>query len=66
MIKKFDADAVDQMIEISSKPSLIKRMPFGKYKGIRTEEVPIDYLQWLSTTDLDEDMEFTVYHFLNK
>ena len=65
MIEKFGVYSIDRMIEISSKPSLIKRMPFGKHQGIKMEQVPMDYLQWLSKTDLDEDMEFTVNHFLN-
>jgi len=60
MIEKYGADAVEHMIEISSKPSLIKRMPFGKHRGIKMEDVPVDYLNWLSTTDLDEDLEYTV------
>ena len=52
------------MLEISSKPSLIKRMPFGKHQGVKMDEIPVDYQQWLSTTDLDEDMKFTVNHYL--
>ena len=64
MTEKFGDAVVDRMIEISSKPSLIKRIPFGKHQGIRMDEIPIDYLHWLSTTDLDEDMRFTVNHFL--
>jgi len=28
------------------------------------EEIPTDYLQWLSGTDLDEDMTYTVKHHL--
>lgn len=27
-------------------------------------EVPKDYLQWLSSTDLDEDLAYTVGHYL--
>ena len=48
------------MIRISSSPILIPRMPFGKHKGLLFSEVPPDYLEWLLTTELDEDMEFTV------
>jgi exodeoxyribonuclease X len=58
--------AIDRMIDISSKLSLIKRMPFGKHKGLKMEEVPSDYLQWLSTTELDEDLNYTVQHFLKE
>ncbi|MEE4603229.1 MAG: DUF3820 family protein, partial [Desulfobacteraceae bacterium] len=56
-------DPVAEMIRISNNPVLIPRMPFGKHKGMLFSEVPQDYLQWLSGTDLDEDMAYTVkYH----
>ena len=56
-------DPVREMINISSRPVLIPRMPFGKHKDSLFREVPRDYLEWLSGTDLDEDMEYTVkYH----
>jgi DNA polymerase III epsilon subunit-like protein len=53
-------DPVQEMIQISSNPVLIPRMPFGKHKGMLFSEVPRDYLEWLSTTELDEDMAYTV------
>jgi hypothetical protein len=31
---------------------------------MKLEDVPIDYLRWLSTTELDEDWRYTVAHFL--
>jgi exodeoxyribonuclease X len=63
-LKEFGEEPTDKMIEISMNPILIRRMPFGKHKGMKMEEVPVDYLQWLSTTDLDEDLEYTVRHYL--
>ena len=57
-------DPIQEMINISSNPVLMTRMPFGKHKGMLFSEVPTDYLQWLSTTELDEDMAYTVKHHL--
>jgi DNA polymerase III epsilon subunit-like protein len=57
-------DPVAEMIRISNNPVLIPRMPFGKHKGMLFSEVPQDYLQWLSGTELDEDMAFTVKKYL--
>jgi exodeoxyribonuclease X len=57
-------DPVPEMIEISNKPVLVPRMPFGKHKGLKMAEVPKDYLEWLSSTDLDEDLAYTVRHYL--
>jgi DNA polymerase III epsilon subunit-like protein len=60
----FEADAIDKMIELTNNPILLPRMPFGKHKGEKFEKVPVDYLQWLSGTDLDEDMAYTVKHHI--
>jgi DNA polymerase III epsilon subunit-like protein len=57
-------DTIAKMIELSSKPVLYRRMPFGKHKGLKMEEVPLDYLQWLSGTDLEEDLRYTIEQYL--
>ena len=59
-------DPVQEMINISNNPVLIARMPFGKHNGMLISEVPRDYLEWLSGTELDEDMAYTVKHYLVK
>ena len=53
-------DPVQEMINISSNPVLMARMPYGKHKGMLFSEVPADYLEWLSGTELDKDMAYTV------
>lgn len=67
---KFESNGVTditaEMIQISQSPVLMSRIPFGKHKGILFSEVPKDYLEWLSTTEIDEDLAFTVYHYLNR
>ena len=35
-----------------------------KHKDLKMAEVPKDYLQWLSSIDLEEDLEYTVLHYL--
>ncbi len=37
---------IDQMVEITHKPRLITKMPFGKYRGVALTELPIDYMRW--------------------
>ncbi len=59
-------DPVQEMIHISSNPVLIARMPYGKHRGVLFSEVPRDYLEWLSGTDLDEDMAYTVKKHLGR
>jgi hypothetical protein len=67
---KFESNAVAdikaRMIQISQSPVLVSRMPYGRYKSRHFADVPRDYLEWLSSTALDEDMAFTVNHYLNK
>ena len=57
-------DPVWEMIHIRNNPVLMPRMPFGKHKDMLFREVPADYLQWLSGTELDEDLAYTVKHHL--
>ena len=61
-----DADAVAQMLKISQEPVLVARMPFGKHKGQKMDQVPSDYLNWLKTTDIDEDLAYTVQYHLRR
>jgi exodeoxyribonuclease X len=63
-VEEFGDDAVAKIIAVSNKPVFYRRMPFGKHKGRKMEEVPADYLNWLAKTDLDEDLRSTVEHYL--
>ncbi|OGI95172.1 hypothetical protein A2917_00770 [Candidatus Nomurabacteria bacterium RIFCSPLOWO2_01_FULL_42_17] len=63
---------IEKMIEISSHPSLIRTLNFGKYKGKKVEEVlQIDrgWLEWLlrekeKSDQIDEDWIYTLRHYL--
>jgi DNA polymerase III epsilon subunit-like protein len=66
IVNEYGYNAINEMIEISKNPVQIKRMPFGKYKGKKIEEIPQDYLSWLSGTDIDSDMRYTVEQQLRK
>jgi len=61
-----EADAAAQMLKISREPVLVARMPFGKHKGQKMDQIPPDYLQWLLSTDLDEDLAYTARHYLSR
>jgi DNA polymerase III epsilon subunit-like protein len=61
---EFGDDTVSKMIEVSNKPVIYRKMPFGKHKGLKMEEVPLDYLQWLAGTDLEEDLKYTIERYL--
>lgn len=61
---------IAQMRDITSRPSLLHTMRFGKHKGKTFEQIAaIDqgYLRWaLANMDLDEDQEFTMKHYLER
>ena len=67
-------EVIEKMIEISSHPSLIRTLNFGKYKGKKVEEVlSIDrgWLEWLlrekeNSNQIDEDWIYTLKHYLEK
>jgi DNA polymerase III epsilon subunit-like protein len=67
-------EAVEKMMEISSHPSLIRTLNFGKYKGKKVEEVlQIDrgWMEWLlgekeKSDQIDEDWIYTLRHYLGK
>ncbi len=67
--------AIDQMIDISSQPALVKWFKFGKYKNDSIEEVAkkdIGYLDWLlkekrkANDPQDEDFIYTLEYWLSK
>lgn len=56
-----------EMRTISNSPSLMKAIRFGKHKGLSFEEIAkVDprYLRWLSSNSDDEDILFTIKHWL--
>jgi len=66
--------AIERMIDISSRPSLMSLFNFGKYNGKTVEEVSkMDrgYLEWMlgqkeQNADNEEDWIYTLKHYLGK
>jgi DNA polymerase III epsilon subunit-like protein len=53
--------------ELSLAPVLIKKFNFGKYKGHYLEEVATSdagYLRWMLEQDIDEDLQYSIEHYL--
>lgn len=58
-----------EMRAISNSPSLINAIRFGKHKGLTFAEIAkVDpgYLRWLASTSDDEDILFTIQHWLSR
>lgn len=47
LMRLLDQVAMDDLLLWTSEPRLFSRLTFGKHRGLKWEEVPGDYLQWL-------------------
>lgn len=67
-----EAQAIEKMIEVSSHPSLLRVINFGKYNGkeiAQIAKVDRGYLEWLlnqklESDQIDEDWIYTLRHYL--
>lgn len=62
LLEKFSEE---EMIRISSQPSLLSKIGFGKHRGSRWRDAPRDYLAWVVRQDFDEDVLHTARYWLN-
>lgn len=57
--------SASDLVSISGKPALLSRLGFGKHRGMKFSEVPIDCLQWIrDKSDLNEDVKFSAAHWI--
>lgn len=57
--------SVEDMLRWSDGPALLPRIPFGKHRGSRWQDVPLDYLDWVANkSDLDRDAKANARHHL--
>ncbi len=57
----------DALMALSMEPVLIKKFAFGKYKDHYLEEIAMNdsgYLHWLLSQSIDEDLEYSIKHYL--
>lgn len=62
-------EAISKLVELSAKPVFVKNIKFGKYKGELLVDVASkdqNYLNWLlSTSELDEDLRYSINQVLS-
>jgi len=56
-----------QLLEWSSEPALYTKFNFGKHKGMKYADVPLDYLEWIAhKSDMDADAKFSARHWIGE
>jgi len=61
------AGSTQKLLELTNMPVMVKKIRFGKYKGMSFEEIAkkdLDYLKWLSKNTEDDDIRYTASSFL--
>ena len=55
-----DERTVDDLLKLSTKAVVLRKVGFGKHFGSLWADVPLDYLEWCARQDFDPDVKFTV------
>jgi len=65
-----DDKIMEKLVELTNTPVMMKTFKFGKYKGKEIEEIALEdrgYLTWMrKNLDLDEDLTYTLDHYLEQ
>lgn len=56
-----------EMMKITNEPFLLRKLTFGKHKGLPFKDVPKDYLIWLRKQDnITGDLLYTINYYMNR
>jgi exodeoxyribonuclease X len=67
LVELLKETTTNQMIVWTGEPRHMPVIPFGKHRGAKWEEVPLDYLQWLvRQTDMDPDALWRAHEELKR
>ena len=64
--RMLDTRSAAQLADITARPLLLGRLSFGKHKGMTYAEAPLDYLRWITRSDLNRDVKHTARHWLRE
>ena len=55
----------EALIRWSAEPALYSRLTFGKHRGMKYADAPLDYLEWMATkSELDGDTKGSAQHWI--
>ena len=59
--------SIEEMLKITQEPFLLRKLTFGKHKGIPFQAVPRDYMIWLRRQDkIEGDLLYTLNYYINQ
>lgn len=59
--------SIEELIDLSTKQVLLKKINFGKHKGMLWSEIPVGYLSWLSKQkENTPDQVYTINHYMGR
>lgn len=65
LLRMLETHTVEQLVDLSTRPALLKKIRFGKHRGMEWANLPRDYLSWVARQgDMDADSRHTAMHYL--
>jgi exodeoxyribonuclease X len=56
LVEMLKVTTVEQLVAWTLEPKFMTKLAFGKHRGLAWADVPVDYLQWMTTQrDMDQD-----------
>jgi exodeoxyribonuclease X len=67
LLKMLERCTVEQLLTMSNTPVRLKKIGFGKHRGMDFDQLPPDYIRWLrGQSNLDTDVMHTLNSILHK
>lgn len=62
---KTEQEILFDFIKMTNEPQLLTKMTFGKYKGVKFEDIPKSYLTWCldNMTELNDNLKYTLQYY---
>jgi len=64
LVEMLKERSLDDLLRLSTKAAVLRKVGFGKHFGMAWTDVPTDYLRWGEGQDFDPDVKFTIKHEL--
>jgi exodeoxyribonuclease X len=66
LIKMLETNSVEELIELTTTPVLLRKVPFGKSRGRMWEDMDVGFCKWVIGKDFSEDVLHTAKYWLEK